>query len=205
MRAFLIVWFTCLFVINCSFDTKKEKVVLKDPLDNSYLLDRRVIQESSIRDNLSYFLIKYNRKWAKSTRERCVNILYKGQQEFDIDYKIILSIISIESQFDIKAKGKNKNSIDYGLCQINSKYLKQRYKASEQLLKEYKIYFNKNDKYDIALNIFSSFMYLKDIHRYSDLIQFSDYITAYNQGVRGCKRNNDSRYYEKFMKEYMSI
>lgn len=205
MKKFIILWFVILFLIRCSSEQNITNYRMeKDPLINSYQIDSEKIEKQTIKNHLNYFLTKYNRHWSKQNKEKCVDILYKGQKEFNIDHKIVLSIISIESQFNIKAIGKNKKSIDYGLTQQNSKYLKQRYKNAEQYLKEFKIKYT-DSNFDIGKNIVSCFVYLHDINEYSDLIQFSDYITAYNQGVKGCKRNNDNRYYEKFMKEYLSI
>jgi len=200
MKKYLILWFIILLVVKCGY---KEEF-RTDPLINSYKVDSVKLTKDIIKSDLNYFLHKYNRKWSQENKKKCIDALYYGQQQFDIDYKIILSIISVESQFNIYAKGRNRNSIDFGLCQINSKYLKHRYKDSEFYLKQYKIKYN-DSKYDISKNIFSAFIYLRDISSYSDLIQFSDYISAYNRGVEGSKRRTDNKYYELFLKEYLSI
>jgi hypothetical protein len=204
MKRFLILWFMLLFIIKCS--TEETKV---DPIQFAYKLDKNQISKSIIKDDLNYFLNKYNRNWSKQDKEKFINVVYIGSKEFDINPKIIMAIVSVESRYNVKAVGKNirkkkVKSIDYGLCQINSKYIKQRYKATEEYLKANNIKYT-DSKFDIGKNVFSCYMYLRSIHDYSDLIHFQDYITAYNQGVRGAKRNNDSRYYEKFMREYLSI
>jgi hypothetical protein len=204
MKKFLILWFMLLFIVKCS--TEETKV---DPLQFSYKLNKQQISKSVIKDDLNYFLNKYNRTWSKQNKEKFVNVVYIGSVEFNINPKIVMSIISIESRYNIKAVGKNikrrkVKSIDYGLCQINSKYLKQRYKATEEYLENYKIKYT-DSKFDIGKNVFSCYMYLRAIWDYSNLIHFQDYILAYNQGVRGVKRNNNTSYYEKFLQEYMSI
>jgi len=201
MNKFLIFWFTCLLLLSCA--EKKEEIKI-DPLMNAYKVDGVKLEKDSIRKDMNFFLKKYNRSWSEQTKNKCIELLFIGQQEFKVNYRIILSIISIESQFNIKARGKNRGSTDYGLCQINSKYLTRRYKATEPLLKQYKIKYT-SSKYDLGKNIFSSFMYLRDVSDYSDLIQFSDLILAYNQGVRGVKEKRPSSYYDRFLKEYLSI
>jgi uncharacterized protein YcfL len=206
MKKFLVIWFTILFVVNCS----SEKEIKVDPLLNAKVLDKVVISKSVIKDDLNYFLKKHNRQWNKQNKERFIDAIYYGSQEFNINPKIIMSIVSIESQYKITAKGINRKgkkvkSIDFGLSQQNSKYLKHRYKATVPYLKEYKLKHNVKDKYDISCNIFACYMYMRSITDYSDLVLFSDLITAYNQGIRGAKRNNDSSYYEKFLKEFISI
>lgn len=199
MKKYLIIWFVLLFVLRCS--TEKNKI---DPLTYSYKVNPVILDKSIIEDDLNYFLKKYKRNWSVYTKAKFINIVYCGSKEFNINHKVVMSIIAIESQYRINVIGKNDHSKDFGLAQINSKYLKRRYKATEPYLTQYHIKYT-DSKFDMSKNLFSAFMYLKDIDDYSDLVQFSDYISAYNQGVRGCRRNNNNAYYEKFLKEYMSI
>ena len=159
--------------------------------------------------DLDYMLTKYNRKWSYDNKNKCIHLLCKGQKEFDIDYKIVLSIIAIESQFDITAYNKNYKkkklkSIDYGLTQQNSLHYLKRYKSAERYLKKHGIKYT-SSKYDMAKNIYACFIYLKDISDYAGFIHFRDYITAYNQGVTGATVNNNDDYYNKFMQEYLSL
>ena len=200
----LIIWFILIFVSgDCGVKHEKH-----DPLQNAHIYKTNIITKYYIKKDLDYFLNKYNRHWTKQEKETCTNCLYSGYNEWHIDPKIILAIISVESEFNIRAIGKNKRSIDYGLTQINSRYIKQRYKATESYLKYYKIKYS-NNNFDLSKNIFSCFMYLKDLSDTPELIQFGDYIKAYNCGVRGYKCSKYQRqannYYNKFMKNYMEI
>jgi len=204
MKKILILWFVILLVVKCSHENK----IITDPLINTYKVDNVKLTKDIIKSDLNHFLHKYNRNWSEQNKNRCIELLYKGQLEFDIHYKIVLSIVAIESQFKIDAIGKNKKSIDYGLAQINSRYLKQRYRATEQYLNQHKIKYT-DSKFDMNKNIYSCFMYLKNIMEYGDLVQFSDHIKSYNVGIRGCKLNTMQKsaniYYNKFIQEYMSL
>lgn len=204
-----LIIFICLLICQCGFEKEtKNTIILKDPLINAYKLDKVQIDRSKIKDNLNYFLNKYKRNWTKKEKEKCVDILYYGQQQFNINHKIILSIISVESQFNIKAIGKNKKSVDFGLCQINSRYIKQRYRNAEKYLKELNIKYT-DSKFDISKNILSAYIYLRDISSYADLIEFGDYIKAYHVGIKGSQMSYMQKecnvYFDKFMKEYMEI
>ena len=209
MRKYLILWFVILLVVKCS----PEQQTIVDPLINTYKVDNTKLTKSIIKDDLNYFLHKYNRHWSKANKNKCINALYYGQQEWNIDYKIVMAIISVESQYKIAVKGKNirkgkVKSIDYGLCQQNSKYIKQRYKATEQYLDKYKIK-HTNSNFDIGKNIFSCYKLLRSTSDFHDLILFRDFIASYNVGVRGVKlvhmQKTADIYYSKFLVEYLGI
>jgi len=205
MRKFLILWFIILLVVKCS----NEKSITIDPLINAYKVDNVKLDKSIIKDSLNHFLHKYNRKWSQENKQKCIDALYYGQQEFDIDYKIVMSLISIESQYRIVVIGKNKNgSKDFGLSQQNSRYIKQRYRAAEEYLNKYKIKYS-NSNFDISKNIFSCYMLLRDTNEYGNLILFRDYIASYNVGIRGIRQEHTQKiadkYFNKFMKELLSI
>jgi len=201
VRHLVILLFLC--SIGCAANDMK-----KDPLAYSYVVDSAKLNKSMIQDDLQAFLKKYNRQWSIKDKNTCVAALYHGQKEFNIDYKLVLAIMSTESQFNIYAKGKNRESIDYGLTQQNSRYIKRRYKASQLFLQKYKIK-NSSSLYDIGSNIFSCYLCLRDIHEYSKLTKFPDYIKAYNVGEKGIKQpnlqNKAEAYYNKFIQEYQSI
>ena len=203
MRKFMIIWFMFVFILGCSFKEEHKK----DVLDNSYVItvpDEETVKKE-IQKDLEYFLYKYNRNWNYINKKLFVEVVDAGQKEFEIDYRIVMAIISIESNYKIQARGRNKNSIDYGLCQINSKYIDKRYKIAEKYLKKNGFKCS-NSIYDIGKNIFSCYIYLHDMSDIPELIYFKDYIDAYNKGVRGALRNktNDD-YYNRFMKEFMEI
>jgi hypothetical protein len=198
MKKFIIIWF--IFILGCSFKEEYKK----DILENSYQITNEKILEYNIEKDLNYFLKKYNRNWSKQNKNKFVEVVYRGSKEFRVDPKIVMSIIAVESQYKIIIKGKNKNSIDYGLTQQNSLYITTRYKIAEKYLKQNNITYT-NSKYDIGKNVFACYMYLKDISDSEALLHFRDYITAYNQGIKGALRNNNDTYYQKFMKEFMEI
>ena len=205
MRKYLILWFIILLVVKCS----NEKSITVDPLINTYKVDNTKLNKSIIEDSLNYFLHKYKRKWSNENKQKCIDALYYGQQEWNIDYKIVMSLISIESQYRIVVIGKNKNgSKDYSLTQQNSKYIKYRYKATEEYLNHYKIKYT-NSNFDIGKNIFACYMLLRDTNEYGNLIMFRDYIASYNVGIRGVRLGHMQEtadvYYSKFLKEYLSI
>jgi len=189
------------FILGCSFKEEHKK----DVLDNSYVISSEEIVKKEIQKDLNYFLHKHNRNWSWMNKKLFVEVMYAGQKEFEIDYRIVMSIISVESNYKIQARGKNKGSIDYGLTQQNSKYINQRYKVAEKYLNKLGFKYSQSP-YDISKNIFSCYIYLHDMSDIPELIWFKDYINAYNKGVRGALRNktNDD-YYNKFMKEFLEI
>jgi hypothetical protein len=202
MRKFMIIWFMFVFILGCSFKEEHKK----DVLDNSYVItvsDEETVKKE-IQKDLEYFLYKYNRNWNYINKKLFVEVVFAGQKEFNIDYRIVMSIISIESNYKIQARGRNKNSIDYGLTQQNSKYIDSRYKVAEIYLKKYNMKYS-TSLYDISKNIFACYIYLKDLSDTPELLWFRDYISAYNQGIRGALRNNNNEYYNKFIKEFMEL
>ena len=218
MKKFYIIYFMLLFLLSC---TTKE-VPKKDPLIDAYKVSKDYLradvveqEKNNIRRDLNFFLNKYDRHWSRQDREKFVKIIYCGEHEFKIEYKIILALISVESQYDIYAAGKNKKkktniikSIDWGLTQQNSKYYKGRYKATESYLDYYHIKYT-DSKFDMGKNIFSCFMLLRDTSDFSDLIHFKDLIASYNAGTDGVKREwmkkRVDEYYGLFMQELLSI
>ena len=207
MRKYIIIWFMLLLIVKCTTEDKSK--FLTDPLINTYKVDELKLTKSIIKDDLNYFLHKYKRNWSKENKNKCIDALYYGQQEWSIDYKIVMSLISIESQYRIVVTGRNRNgSKDFGLTQQNSRYVKQRYRATENFLNDYKIKYT-NSNFDIGKNIFACYMLLRNTSEYYDLILFRDFIASYNVGVRGVRLDHMQKtadvYYSKFLKEYLSI
>ena len=209
MKKFLIFWFICLFLISCS----KKQEQIQDPISKALALSHKTIDKSIIKDDLNHFLKKYKQNWTDKNRNHCINILYCGQQEFQIDYKIILGLIATESEFRITVQRKNirkgrVKSVDFGLTQQNSRYYKDRYRATIPYLKQYRIKYT-DSKFDMAKNIFSCYMILSDTNKYGNLIHFKDFIASYNVGVHGTKHDYMQKtideYYNRFMKNYMEI
>jgi len=209
MNKVIIFLITLLFMVSCSAPKVVEEN--KDPLKAARVLDIESIVRHDIKTDLMFFLKKHKQNWTQANIQKCVDLLYAGEEEFNVEYKIVLAIMSVESQYNISAIGKNYNkkkklvSTDFGLSQQNSKYYKDRYKAAMPFLDEAGFKYDVNNRFDIGLNIYSCYMYLNDMTDYRDLICFSDYISAYNRGKDGAVNRSNNEYYNKFMIEYMSI
>ena len=211
MKRGIILFFILLLMCGC----RVKEVQKKDPLIDAYKVDNVLLEKDQIKKDLNFFLIKYNRHWSQKDKQKFINILYYGEHEFNISNKIVLAIISVESNYDITVAKKNYNkkthklkSIDFGLTQQNSRYYKCRYKAAESYLDYYHIKYT-DSKFDMGKNIFSCFMLLRDNNEYSDLIHFKDLIASYNVGSTGVKeeymQKKVDEYYNLFMQELLSI
>lgn len=202
MKFKTITCFLILCIIICFAIVKENRI---DPFHNSYVVDPVLLKKSAIERDLNYFLDQHKRNWSPQTKRHFINVIYTGSKTFKINYKVVMSIISVESKYDLKAIGKNKNSFDYGLTQQNSKYLKVRYKAASKYLNSCGIQYNLKNKYDLGLNVFACFNYLKNIEDYGDLNHFHEKITAYNRGINGAKNNNNYQYYYLVLNELTRI
>lgn len=195
-----------LIIIGILFSACGEK---RDPLTDAVIIDNEKLHKDIIQSNLNLFLFQYNRKWSKHNYYKVIDALYYGEQEFDIDHKIVLSIIAIESRFKINAIGRNSDSVDYGITQQNSLHIKQRYEASKKYLDKYNLKYS-DTVFDINQNIFSCYMYLSEIDRSHLVNSFSQMIKAYNVGIRGStlkdrRQSKANIYYEKFALNYIRI
>ena len=77
--------------------------------------------------NLDIKLKKFNRNWHPDNRQKAIEALIIGEQKYNIDHRLVLAIISVESEFKITQFHKNSDcTIDYGLTQTNSKSIKKR-------------------------------------------------------------------------------
>jgi hypothetical protein len=154
----------------------------------------KINYEKYVWKNVNLGLQKYNRKWSWTEKKSLVDALIIGEYIYDIDFKIVLAIIGIESNFKIYAKNQNKNNTwDYGLTQQNSKYCKERFSVARKIIQVKKFSY-----YNIKLNILSAFIYLKNLG-----LQDRNLIMAYNVGKQGIrtKRYIGEKYYKKFQKE----
>jgi hypothetical protein len=80
MKKWLILWFILLLIVKCT----PEKNTI-DPLINAYKVDSTKLNKEIIKDNLNVFLNKYNRNWSLQNKQKCIDALYCGQQEYSID------------------------------------------------------------------------------------------------------------------------
>lgn len=176
----------------------------------------RVIEKSESLDdrkkvisyNLENKLNSFNRHWDKKTKDLAVKTLLAGEIQFNIDHRLVLSIIAVESEFKITAKRKNRNkTIDYSLTQQNSKSIKYRYKHCEPILMTHKIIYT-NSYYDIPKNIMSCYVYLNDIRSTTEY-DAKMIIMAYNLGIRGAtlkdRQVRGENYFNLVMQEYSRI
>jgi len=157
----------------------------------------------------------YNRHWNKKNIDTLIKVLYIGQKEYSIDYKKVLGIIAIESNFKIKAINRNKHykygrvqySYDYGLTQINGPNWDWLTRQSHVILTKYNIKHDKYYKYDLATNVMNCYVYLnhaRNTLNKKGYFRLDKWIMSYNVGVTGSltsyskyvKRRN--KYYNKY-------
>jgi hypothetical protein len=134
-------------------------------------------------------------------------MIYLGSELYGIDYKNIISLITIESEWNPLAYNYNKNgTTDYGLCQINSIHISENYNVARSICDKYKVSYSK-DIYDVKLNILSAFIYLNDTR--NELVALKDFnkqrwIISYNCGVFGSSSKkyevSANKYWDKFIK-----
>lgn len=148
------------------------------------------------------------KRWKLSEVEKLATVLKKGEQEFGIPYRDMLSLIEIESSFKKYAINKNDGtSTDYGICQVNSRNWPKLSPRAEDILKKWQIDYV-DSTYDIALNTVCCMIYLdwsrnhlKSVGEYNH----TRWIQSYNVGISGSKskktfyKERRKRYYEKFM------
>ncbi len=192
--------------IGCNQSQSPMIITMSDPLENAYEIKFNYKEDykRQVRNNIDFFLKKHKRKWNEQDIDKLMTALIIGQQEFNINYKAVLAIISIESNFKINAVGKNKGSEDYGLTQQNSLYYEMRYKSAEKYLDEYGIQYT-SSKFDISKNVISCYAFLNELRRSEHTTNLYEIIDAYNKGIRGMKRSNCMKYYVKFSKEFFNI
>lgn len=100
-----------------------------------------------------------------------------------IPKEIALALVSIESEWDVDAKHHNKNgTVDAGLCQLNSHYVKE-------FVKNY--WPQRKDNFDINNpidNATIAFRHLKELHKYFG--KWKEAIMAYNAGITRVEAGN---------------
>lgn len=162
---------------------------------------------SEIQKNINIGLNRYNREWDEKEISRVALVLQKGEAIYNIPHQDILAIISIESNFNPKAINHNNNgTIDYGVAQINGINWERLSSTSKPILDKYQIYYI-DDKYDMALNIMNSFVYLNNSEielKRRNRFSYARMIQSYNVGIGGSLTSNANftrirhNYFNKF-------
>lgn len=201
IKSILLLLLIC---IGCNNVKPEQIIVMNDPIIGAYEIDYKQIYKYQVKEDIRFFLKKHNRKWGEQNIEKLMQALIIGQQEFDINYKAVLAIISIESNFKITAVGNNGTSKDFGLTQQNSRYYESRYKNSEKYLDNYGINYS-NSKFDIYKNVISCYIYLDYLRKSKHTNNLYEIVDAYNKGINGMRRNSCMKYYIKFSKEFFNI
>lgn len=100
--------------------------------------------------------------------------IHKMADKYNIKHSIVLGLIDLESEFDRDAIGRNKNSVDYSLFQVNSnnqKWMDRVFNKQMNLMEFY-------DNTDAGMYILNS---------YSDN-NINKWLTQYNKGRGGAKK-----------------
>jgi len=162
------------------------------------------------------------KQWRKKQIDKLTTALIAVEDTYsDIDHKFLLATILTESEMDIycvpKRRNKNK-SIDYGLSQQNSFYIKKRYAKARKILKSMNLKYSK-DRFDILVNVMAGAVTLHEFKTelrdtsYKDKIPkkyktLAHYI-AYNVGARGLinpkREEKRSVYYNRYTKYLMRL
>ena len=209
--------------IGLLFDCIKTGIV-KDAVQSTYEVDTSnlkpailEVDENQIEAAVRYRLDYHGRKLSDREVYTIVKIAYIGHTQYNINYLDVMSMISLESEWNKYAAGKNYrwkkingkkvkvlDSIDYGLTQQNSKSIKGRYSYASKILKKIGISHDKNNKYDVGLNTMSCILYLTSIRKeIGEGYSHRRMIASYNTGVVGYYKfpKKAKSYYNAFLQK----
>ena len=124
----------------------------------SLLMVSAKVPAEPIQEKESDLLIYAQNKMSLNNYVDMMRAIEIGERYFKVDRDIVLSIIYIESDFNVWAHNEETN--DYGLSQQNGKYILDRYILVKKILDKEKIECNVNHRFDIYLNVLSCFYYL---------------------------------------------
>ena len=160
-----------------------------------------IIEEKYMKQNISNLIykayyLKTNKIYKPDTNHQTyVDMIYFGSEYFGIDYKNIIAVITIESEWNSNEYHINRNqTVDYGLCQINSIHIESNYSCAKKICDKYKISYSK-DIYDVKLNILSAFIYLNDMR--TEMNNENGY--SYERWIKSIVLKNISLYMNWFM------
>lgn len=161
-----------------------------------------------IRENIEKGLKHGNRKWSETNKDRLIIVLQAGTEHYGIPYQDVLAIISIESNYTIVTRHRNRNrTYDYGLTQINGPNWNWLKKTSQKVLNKYNIPHQINYRYDLSTNVMNLYVYLhhaKNTLRRRKQFHKKRWIQSYNTGLQGCVSRKRgyvrarTRYWKKF-------
>jgi hypothetical protein len=204
----------CFTIIEKQFSEYKTTVqYIVFPIDKvkTPIYRQALYSQIEIEDNLKRCLKIYKRKWNKQSIKRVVQVLSIGEKRYNINHKLILTMMSVESGFKIRGyNDKNKNkSIDYGLTQQNNKYIEKRFVAAAKILDKNKVPYNIKNYYDVSCNVLSGLSYYNIINNAIGTRDEKRFIGAYNVGIYGSKlqkyRKIRDDYYDVFLQRYSQI
>lgn len=139
--------------------------------------------------------------------------IYNICLELELDYDLALAKISLESNFDMYAKGYNKDedgnilSVDIGLMQVNSNNLEW---ADELCGRELDIYNNVYDNIEAGLRIYKYYQSYWSSRGYVERELDYRSLNSYNRGIQGLKNymnegnNYDDWIYGKLVMDRLS-
>lgn len=167
-------------------------------------------RQQIITEDINSALNFHEKRWRNKDIRELAKVLEVGEKECNINYKIMLGIIGLESRFDINAN--NKETHDYGLAQINKPNWNKLSRESKKILNKHKIRYN-NNKYDISLNVMNGIVHLKDNRnelKRKKQFTFVTWVQSYNCGVRGTLTEDFApkrkiEYWNTFVKKYKAI
>jgi soluble lytic murein transglycosylase-like protein len=180
-----------------------------EPKPKIYVVDNDIFTKEEIQATINKaYMIETGSKMNDKNIQTYVDVLYFASNYFKLDYKDIIAIITIESEWNPMAYGKNWNGTeDIGLCQINTIHLNNDYYISKQICLKYNIK-HTNSLYDISLNILSAFIYMNDMRMKmisENRYYYRRYITSYNCGFNGSVSKNYRTSAEKYWNRFIKI
>ena len=173
-----------------------------------YIVDGDIFTKEEIQATINKaYMLETGSKMNDKTLKTYIEVFYFASNYFKLDYKDIIAIITIESEWNPMAYGKNWNGTeDIGLCQINTIHLSEDYRIAKQICLKYKIP-HTNSLYDVSLNILSAFIYMNDMrmkmiseNRYYYRRYIVSYNTGYNGSVSKYYRVSADKYWNRFIK-----
>ena len=193
-------------------NTQDELSLARDALNDSYVVnyelrevnDRLLEENEDLREDILFLKIelgKIQKEYEEYVEEQeykkdisldleYQKYIYNRCVELDLDYELALAKISLESNFDINARGYNKDSegniksTDIGLMQVNDGNVEW---VNELVGRELDIYNNVYDNIDAGLAIYKHYKSYWVSRGYVDRELDFRSLNSYNRGIQGLK------------------